>query len=61
MYEFIDGRRIRRAHGGEMPIWGDFYKAEAEEYFIPYSESSEALQDVRIRALTHYVYGLQAD
>lgn len=60
VYEFIDGRQIRRAHGGEMPLWGDFYKVEAEEYFIPYSESSEALLDARIRALTQYVYSLQA-
>jgi mono/diheme cytochrome c family protein len=27
--EVIDGRRVVRAHGGEMPVWGNRYTADA--------------------------------
>lgn len=29
LFEVIDGRRAVRAHGGEMPIWGARYTAQA--------------------------------
>jgi mono/diheme cytochrome c family protein len=57
VYEFIDGTQVVGAHGGEMPIWGDYYKAAAAEYYMPYSD---ALLRARILALSEYVYSLQA-
>ena len=60
VYEFIDGRRLVKAHGTrEMPIWGLDYRAEAFEYYAQAPFNAEAFVRARILALTEYVYRLQ--
>ena len=61
VYEFIDGRRLVKAHGTrEMPVWGLGYRAEAAEYYAQAPTNAEAHVRARILALTEYVYRLQA-
>jgi mono/diheme cytochrome c family protein len=63
IYEFIDGRQTVRAHGAkDMPIWGNRYMpANPESYFIgPDYYNPEAVVQIRILALTDYIYRLQA-
>jgi mono/diheme cytochrome c family protein len=61
VYEFIDGRRLVKAHGTrEMPVWGLGYRAEAAEYYAQAPANAEAHVRSRILALTEYVYRLQA-
>jgi mono/diheme cytochrome c family protein len=61
VYEFIDGRRLVKAHGTrEMPVWGRGYRAEAAEYYAQAPANAEAHVRERILALTEYVYRLQA-
>jgi mono/diheme cytochrome c family protein len=61
VYEFIDGRRLVKAHGTrEMPVWGLGYRAEAAEYYARAPANAEAHVRSRILALTEYVYRLQA-
>ena len=61
VYEFIDGRRLVKAHGSrEMPVWGLGYRAEAAEYYAQAPANAEAHVRERILALTEYVYRLQA-
>jgi mono/diheme cytochrome c family protein len=60
VYEFIDGRRLVKAHGSrEMPVWGLGYRAEALEHYARAPASAEAHVRERILALTEYVYRLQ--
>jgi mono/diheme cytochrome c family protein len=60
VYEFIDGRRLVKAHGSrEMPVWGLGYRAEAAEYYARAPANAEAHVRDRILALTEYVYRLQ--
>ena len=60
VYEFIDGRRLVKAHGSrEMPVWGPGYRAEALEYYAQAPANAEAHVRDRILALTEYVYRLQ--
>jgi mono/diheme cytochrome c family protein len=59
VYEFIDGRRLVKAHGSrEMPVWGLGYRAEAAEYYAQAPANAEAHVRSRILALTEYVYRL---
>lgn len=61
VYEFIDGRRLVKAHGTrEMPAWGLGYRAEAAEYYAQAPANAEAHVRARILALTEYVYRLGA-
>jgi len=61
VYEFIDGRRLVKAHGSrEMPVWGLGYRAEAAEYYAQAPVNAEAHVRARILALTEYVYRLGA-
>jgi mono/diheme cytochrome c family protein len=60
VYEFIDGRRLVKAHGSrEMPVWGLAYRAEAAESYAQAPSTAEAHVRDRILALTEYVYRLQ--
>jgi mono/diheme cytochrome c family protein len=60
VYEFIDGRRLVKAHGTrEMPVWGLGYRAEAAEYYAQAPANAETHVRERILALTEYVYRLQ--
>jgi len=62
IYEFIDGRRMVRAHGAkDMPIWGSRYTpGNPEGYFVgPDYYNPEAVVQIRILALTDYLYRLQ--
>ena len=64
VYEFIDGRRIVRAHGAkDMPIWGSRYvPTNPEGYFIgPDYFNPEAVVQIRILSLTEYIYRLQVN
>ncbi len=63
VYEFIDGRQMVRAHGAkDMPVWGSRYTpTNREGYFVgPDYYNPEAVVQIRILALTEYVYRLQA-
>jgi hypothetical protein len=63
VYEFIDGRRMVRTPGAkDMPIWGSRYMPlNPEGYFVgPDYFNPEAVVQVRILALTEYIYRLQA-
>jgi mono/diheme cytochrome c family protein len=61
VYEFIDGRRLVKAHGTrEMPVWGLGYRAEAADYYAQAPANAEAHVRARILALTEYVYRLGA-
>jgi mono/diheme cytochrome c family protein len=61
VYEFIDGRRLVKAHGTrEMPVWGLGYRAEAAEYYAQAPANAEAHVRARILELTEYVYRLGA-
>lgn len=62
VYEFIDGRQMVRAHGAkDMPIWGSRYTpTNPEGYFVgPDYYNDEAVVQIRILALTEYIYRLQ--
>lgn len=52
----IDGRNDVRAHGGEMPIWGDRYEALATS---ERGESEEMVVRGRILALVYYLQSIQ--
>ncbi|WP_397543459.1 c-type cytochrome [Roseovarius salis] len=57
----IDGRKIIRAHGASMPIWGDRYMASADTAEAA-SEPPEAMELVvrgRILALVDYLSSIQ--
>ena len=53
----IDGRTGVRGHGGEMPIWGDRYKAATGEEAGPYG--AELLVRGRILAVAQYLESIQ--
>jgi mono/diheme cytochrome c family protein len=62
VYEFIDGRQMVRAHGAkDMPVWGSRYiPTNPEGYFVgPDYYNPEAVVQIRILALTEYLYRLQ--
>lgn len=62
VYEFIDGRRMVRAHGAkDMPTWGSRYMPSSGEGHVAGSEyqNPEAVVRIRVLALTEYVYRLQ--
>jgi len=60
VYESIDGRRDIAAHGSsEMPIWGDFLKAEAQAMVLPNIETAEEVVQGRILALVYYLQTVQ--
>ena len=57
----IDGRNIIRAHGAEMPVWGDRYLASAEvsEAESETPESEELVVRGRILSLAYYLESIQ--
>ncbi len=58
VYQVIDGRKATRSHGGsEMPIWGDFFRVEAQQEYGPYS--AELIARTRIIALVYYIQTIQ--
>lgn len=61
IYRIIDGRRGLRAHGGgEMPIWGDRYRAEVLEGSpLPHGVSADAIVHGRILSIVFYLETLQ--
>jgi len=56
----IDGRKNIRAHGGEMPVWGDRYVAAARALQGSYDVSNEAAEMVALGRMTALVYYLES-
>ncbi|MDU8913233.1 c-type cytochrome [Aestuariicoccus sp. MJ-SS9] len=58
----IDGREIIRAHGSEMPLWGDRYtvSAMAAEESSELPEARELFVRGRILSLVYYLESIQA-
>jgi mono/diheme cytochrome c family protein len=57
----IDGRKNIRAHGGEMPVWGDRYFAAARAFQGSYGPmSDEAAEMVALGRMTALVYYLES-
>lgn len=56
----IDGRNKIRAHGGEMPVWGDRYVADERAFQKPYDVSDEAAELVALGRMTALVYYLES-
>lgn len=52
----IDGRRIIRAHGNDMPLWGDRYQASAAS---ERGETDEMIVRGRILSLVYYLESIQ--
>ncbi len=58
VYDIIDGRTVVEAHGsGDMPVWGDRYRAEAEATVG--SEHTEQFVRGRILEILFYLYTVQ--
>lgn len=55
--QVIDGRTGVRAHGTEMPIWGQQFKAEIEDQTGPYG--SETYVRGKILSLAYYLESIQ--
>ena len=57
----VDGRKIIRAHGDQMPIWGDRYMASVEsaEAATELPETRELLVRGRILSLVYYLESIQ--
>jgi mono/diheme cytochrome c family protein len=56
----IDGRQPLNPHGPrEMPVWGADYTAKAASYYRATGYDAEQFVQVRILALTDYLYTLQ--
>jgi mono/diheme cytochrome c family protein len=54
---FIDGRSRIRAHGGEMPVWGQIFVQDAEDYVAQYE--AEKVAERRVLALALYIESIQ--
>ncbi|MCP5074117.1 MAG: cytochrome c [Rhodobacteraceae bacterium] len=54
---FIDGRSRIRAHGGEMPVWGERFVAEAEAVVTKYE--AENVVKRRVLALALFLKTIQ--
>ena len=52
----IDGRRIIRAHGSEMPVWGDRYLASTAS---ERGESEDMIVRGRVLSLVYYLESIQ--
>ena len=52
----IDGRNIIRAHGDEMPVWGDRYQSSATSQR---GETAEMVARGRILSLVYYLESIQ--
>ena len=63
IYQSIDGRRGLRAHGTmDMPIWGNYYKAEVSENLrTPHDVNYEEIVHGRILALVYYLQSIQEE
>jgi hypothetical protein len=63
VYRIIDGRNDLRAHGrGEMPIWGDRYRADALRGLpLPLNVDADAVVHGRILSLVFYLDLIQED
>ena len=56
----IDGRQPLNVHGPrEMPVWGADYLGKAASYYRGTGYDAEQFVQVRILALTDYLYTLQ--
>ena len=56
--EVIDGRRVLRAHGGEMPIWGNRFTADAMAQGDSPEDATVATLG-RVLALVTYLEAIQ--
>ncbi len=54
---FIDGRSRIRAHGGDMPIWGQRFVQDAEDYVARYE--AENVAERRVLSLALYIESIQ--
>lgn len=54
---FIDGRSRIRAHGGDMPVWGQIFVQDAEDYVARYE--AENVAERRVLSLALYIESLQ--
>lgn len=63
IYQSIDGRRGVRAHGTmDMPIWGNYYRGDAEEKVrSPHDVNYEEIVHGRILALVYYLQSIQVE
>ena len=52
----VDGRNIIRAHGSEMPIWGDRFQSSADQ---PARRNSRNGGKGRILSLVYYIESIQ--
>ena len=52
----VDGRNIIRAHGNEMPVWGDRFQASASS---ERGETAEMVARGRILSLVYYLESIQ--
>lgn len=60
VYQSIDGRRDITAHGNtEMPIWGDFFMAEAYPETIHPGVTADEIVQGRILGLVYYLQSIQ--
>jgi len=57
----VDGRKIIRAHGEDMPVWGDRYMASARsmEASSETPESRELIVRGRVLSLVYYLESIQ--
>ena len=56
VFRTVDGRNDMRAHGSDMPVWGDRFKAETADQGGPASEINTL---GRIAAIVYYLDSLQ--
>lgn len=54
---FIDGRSRIRAHGGDMPVWGQIFVQDAEDYVARYE--AENVAERRVLSLALYIESIQ--
>jgi len=54
---FIDGRSRIRAHGGDMPIWGQQFVQDAEDYVARFE--AEKVAERRVLSLALFIESIQ--
>lgn len=60
VYQAIDGRREIRGHGtSAMPLWGNYFQAEALDRGLPPSLDVEQIVMGRVLSLVYYLQAIQ--
>jgi len=61
VYQAIDGRRQISAHGtAEMPLWGDYFRSEAQDRTLPTGVDAEQIVMGRILSIVYYLQAIQS-